>query len=147
MIPDYSTGINGGSQGKLASFIDLVILNMALDHSHINLPLTNRANDAHPKRCLERREIHPFHFIFLLLLPCVVLLVSSPAPTHLTFLICLPLLPCNHHLLLLSLTPIFLPRSSTVPGPPDRRPLWCNAGSQAWSTDTTRKMTEETLTE
>lgn len=85
MIPDYGAGINGGLQGKLASVIDLVILNMALDHSHINLPLTNRANDAHPKRCLERREIHPFLSFFLLLLPCVGLLVSSPAPTHLTF--------------------------------------------------------------
>lgn len=51
LVPDYSSGINVGLQGKLASVVDLVILNMALDHSRINLPLTNRANDAHPKRC------------------------------------------------------------------------------------------------
>lgn len=35
MIPDYQTGINGGFESKLASFIDLVVLNMALPRRHI----------------------------------------------------------------------------------------------------------------
>lgn len=86
-VPDYSSGINEGLQGKLASVVDLVILNMALDHSRVNLPLTNRANDAHPKRCPPEGKIHPSLFIFLLLFSCVGLLVSSPAPTHLMFLL------------------------------------------------------------
>lgn len=43
MIPDYRTGINGGFERKLASFIDLVVLNVVLYCSHINLHLTNRA--------------------------------------------------------------------------------------------------------
>lgn len=43
MIPDYRTGINGGFERKLASFIDLVALNVALYRSHINLHLTNGA--------------------------------------------------------------------------------------------------------
>ena len=44
-------------------------------------------------------------------------------------------------------SPPFTTRSSGVPGPPDRRALSCSAGSPAWSTDTTRRTTEETLTE
>ncbi len=75
MGPVYSSGINGGLQEKLASAADLVTLNMVLDHSRINLPLTNKANDAHPKRC-PLEEIHlsiSFHLFDSLL-------VSSPAP-------------------------------------------------------------------
>lgn len=61
LSPVYSSGINRGSQRKLASVDYLLMLNMALDHSGINLPLTNRANDAHPTRCpLEEIVIHLF---------------------------------------------------------------------------------------
>lgn len=61
----------------------------------------------------------------------------------LSFSVFLLLLCCSHRLLLL--IAIFSPRSSTVPGPADRRPLWYSAGSRAWSTDTMRKTTEEML--
>lgn len=60
MVPDYGAGINEGLWEKLAPVLDLVILNMALDHCHINLPLTNRANDAHPER-FSRDSAFPFH--------------------------------------------------------------------------------------
>lgn len=69
LVPDYSSGINEGLQEKLASVVDLVILNMALDHSRINLPLTYRTNDAHLKRNPLEEVIHPSLFIFRLLFP------------------------------------------------------------------------------
>lgn len=124
---------------------------MAPDHSRINLPLTNRANDAHPKRC-PLEEIHPtlfYLFPYFLLWWLTGLLLSHIWCFYffilfffsLSFSVFLRLLRCSHRLLLL--IPIFSPRSSTVPGPQDRRPLWYSAGSRAWSTDTMRKTTEE----
>lgn len=50
--------------GKLASLVDLVIQNMALDHSRINLPLTYRANDAHPKICPQEEANSSLSFLF-----------------------------------------------------------------------------------
>ena len=48
---------------------------MALDHSRINLPLSNRANDAQPKRC-PLEEIHPTLFYLFPPVSCDDLLVS-----------------------------------------------------------------------
>ncbi len=169
MGPVYSSGINGGLQEKLASAADLVTLNMVLDHSRINLPLTNKANDAHPKRC-PLEEIHlsiSFHlfdsFFFFL---CTLIGLVSCSHTDVSTIIFAPFFFCLfvyshfhrqifyppqyftlYHSLLLSFNPVFSPRSPTVLGPRDRRTHWCSAGSQAWSMDTKRKRTEETLTE
>lgn len=104
LVPDYSSGINGGLLEKLASVVDLVILNMALDHSCINLPLTNRANDVHPKRC-PLEEINS-SFSFYLFAPFFLCwLIGLASCSHMMFLLfnslstptSPPVLACNHH--------------------------------------------------